>query len=98
MTDKEKERNKNKKAENKKEPFIDDGRTVVNMNVEGFDWYHTELTDKKKKKKDRDKPTKKETFSMIIGAYKAYLPLFLTIIAIFTAILIIFYLLFKSKY
>lgn len=29
----------------KKEKFVDDGRTIANMNVEGMPWYHPEKGD-----------------------------------------------------
>lgn len=51
----------------------DDGRTVVNMNVEGFSWYQPNLPEKKKKN-DPDKPTRKETLAMIRAAYRTMLP------------------------
>ena len=54
-------------------PPEDDGRTVVNMNVEGFSWYQPNLPEKKKKN-DPDKPTRKETLAMIRAAYRTMLP------------------------
>ena len=40
MSDKKQEREekKRRKAENKKKPFVDDGHTVADMNVEGLPW------------------------------------------------------------
>lgn len=61
------------KKEKKILPPEDDGRTVVNMNVEGFSWYQPNLPEKKKKN-DPDKPTRKETLAMIRAAYRTMLP------------------------
>lgn len=92
---KAKEEKKRRKAENKKKPFVDDGHTVVDMNVEGFPWYEK---DRPKEKKDRDKPTKKETFAMIMGAYKAYLPMFLTVIVVFTIVFLLIWIWLRMHY
>ena len=64
---------KRSKKEKKILPPEDDGRTVVNMNVEGFSWYQPNLSEKKKKN-DPDKPTRKETLAMIRAAYRTMLP------------------------
>lgn len=77
---------KNRKKEKKK--FEDDGRTVVNMNVDGFPWFSPQKG-KEKKPQDRDKPTKREIFAMIIAAYKAYLPYFAIMIGAFVAAFLI---------
>ena len=60
--------------EKKKITPEDDGRTIVNMNVDGFSWYQPNLPEKKKKKNDPDKPTLKETLAMIRAAYRTMLP------------------------
>lgn len=54
----------------------DDGRTVVNMNVEGMPWYNP-VKSEKKERNSEDKPRRKELFAMIRGAFSAYLPPFL---------------------
>ena len=64
---------KRSKKDKKILPPEDDGRTVVNMNVEGFSWYQPNLPEKKKKN-DPDKPTRKETLAMIRAAYRTMLP------------------------
>ena len=56
---------KRSKKEKKILPPEDDGRTVVNMNVEGFSWYQPNLP---------EKPTRKETLAMIRAAYRTMLP------------------------
>lgn len=98
MSDKKQEREekRRRKAENKKKPFVDDGHTVADMNVEGLPWYEKNRPDKEKK--DRDKPTKKELFAMIMGAYKAYLPMFLISVGVFTVVFLIFFLLLRMQY
>ena len=52
----------------------DDGRTIVNMKVDGLPWYQPNLPDRKIKRHDPDKPTKKELFAMIKAAYLTMLP------------------------
>lgn len=64
---------KNKK---KKEKFVDDGRTVYDMDVEGFSWH-----DRKAKKKNNLVVDKKEKWVMIRSALVAYLPRIITLIA-----------------
>lgn len=64
---------KRNKKENQKITPEDDGRTIANMNVEGFSWYQPNLSEKKKKN-DPDKPTRKETLAMIWAAYRTMLP------------------------
>ncbi|MBQ9485851.1 MAG: hypothetical protein IJU83_03335 [Clostridia bacterium] len=66
----------------KKKYDDDDGRTIVNMNCEGFPWYVKNKSDKPVDEKD--KLTSKEMRAIIKGAYRAYLPAFLFIIGGFT--------------
>ena len=69
----------------KKEKFIDDGRTIFNMDIDGFKWH-----DKKKKESIYvDKDDKK---SIIKAAYKAYIPMFLMVVLGFTLAMILVYL------
>lgn len=81
-----------KKKQENKEKFVDDGRTIVDMNVEGFPWYDGSGPSKKKEKKDKDKPTRKETVKMIFGMYKALLPYLLITIGCFLVIFVVIYL------
>jgi hypothetical protein len=74
----------------KKEPFYDDGRTIVDMNVEGMPWYSPHRGNKDKK--DKDTPTRKEKRAMIWGAYKAHLPMLLVSVCCFTIVAILMYL------
>ena len=58
---------------NKKEEFIDDGRTIANMDVEGMPKYNKKQTNRKK---EYD-VSKSEKRHMILASYKAYLPVLL---------------------
>ena len=57
------------KKEKEKIVYVDDGRTIVDMDVEGFPWHGD-----KKRKKDPDSPTFREKLAMAFGAYRAYFP------------------------
>lgn len=82
-----------KKQKNQEEKFVDDNRTIVEMNVEGFPWYDgSNPRDKKAEKKDKDKPTKKELVKMIFGMYKALLPYLLITIGCFLLVFVLIYL------
>ena len=59
--------------ENKKDD-LDMETTVADMNVEGFSWYDPTLKGGKRQKVSL---TKKEQRAMIIGAYRAMLPMIL---------------------
>ena len=74
----------------KKEPIYDDGRTIVNMNVEGMPWYNPNRTDGKRN--DKDKPRFKERMAMIFGAYRALLPYVLATIVAFGLVAVLIYL------
>ena len=65
-----------KKDKEKKKPTEpeDDGRTIVNMNVDGMPWYQPNLPERKKKEHDPDKPTHKELRARIKAAYLTMLP------------------------
>lgn len=78
---------KKDKEKKKKAEVVDDGRVVVDMNVEGFGWYRKNRT--KTKKENPDNPTKRELFAMILAAYKAYLPYFLILVGVLIAVFII---------
>ncbi len=68
-------RNKEKK---KKTYADDDGRTIVNMNVDGFRWYNPARSDKKIDKADR--PTRKETHAIIRAWFAVYMPRILSVL------------------
>lgn len=52
-----------------KEQFVDDGRTIANMNVEGMPWYNPS----KEEDKNKYEPDRMETLSIIAGVLKAAL-------------------------
>jgi hypothetical protein len=66
------------KKEDRKPKIVDEGITIANMNVEGFRWYQSKETIKRKK--------------IIKDAYFAYMPIFFGILAGFTIAYGIFYL------
>lgn len=67
----------------------DDGRTIVDMNVEGMPWYRPDSG--KKKVNEEDKPTRKELFAMIRAGFRAYLPAFLSILIGFSLCCVLLY-------
>ncbi|MCX4312357.1 MAG: hypothetical protein OSJ83_00645 [Clostridia bacterium] len=60
-------------AKKRKHYDDDDGRTIVDMNVDGMPWYQPNR-DKNKKVDDEDRPTRKERFAMIRAWFAAYAP------------------------
>ena len=86
-----------KKKKNTQEPPIDDGRVIVDMNVEGMPWYRKNKQPERKKQKtnDPDRPTAKETRAMIRAAYKAYLPYLLIVLGVMAVVYVIGYLYLK---
>ncbi len=54
----------------KKTTYVDDGRTIANMNVEGMPWYHPEK-DEKVPKTSSYEPDAKETLAIMGGILKA---------------------------
>lgn len=84
---------KNKEKKEKKIEPEDDGRTVVDMNVDGFSWYQPNRPNKKEKfkKDDPDKPTKRELIAMIKAAYLAALPYALIALGCLTAVFVLGY-------
>lgn len=65
-------------GKNKKHYDDDDGRTIVDMNVDGLPWYNPTAKDKKVAKEDR--PTRKETHAMIRAWFAAYLPRIIAVV------------------
>lgn len=74
-------------AKKKKTKFVDDGRTIADMNVEGMPWY----TPGKKEEGQKDTPkeydlTRKEMFAMmrgILGAAMLIAAIFLLVFFLF---------------
>ena len=67
----------------KKEQFVDDGRTIANMNVEGMPWYNPKREDEDINKYE---PDRMETLSIIGGVLKAAL----LIAAVFVIVFLLF--------
>ncbi len=78
-----------RKKKKKELPDYDDGRTVANMNVEGFPWYQP---GGRKEVKDEDKPTRKERRAMYRAGYLAYFPAFIAILFGFGVVTLLVYL------
>lgn len=69
-----------KKASNKKNKFIDDGRSIADMNIEGFSWYTPNKYATERKNLSDLKLTRKERMAMILGALQAILPIAITML------------------
>ena len=83
------EKKKKKRAE------LDTETTFANMNVEGFKWYDPTLEKRLQDKKNGIIPPKvsrREYWRMVRGAFAAFLPYLLIIIAIFGIMIAIAYL------
>lgn len=79
-----------KKKKSKKPPVYDDGRTIVDMNVDGMPWYDPHRSERKKRDK-KDRPTFKERLAMIAGAYRAtILPMLIFLGGLVVVMLLIF--------
>ena len=77
---------KNSKKRNK--PELDTTTTFANMNVEGFRWYDPTLEKRLEERKKHGntippKVSRREYWQMVRGAFSAFLPIILCIIAIF---------------
>ena len=71
-------------------PYEDPGTTFADMNIEGFRWYNPRK--KKGEKGEKINVSRKEYWSMVRGAFAAYLPMFLCIIASFGLVFLLAYL------
>lgn len=71
-----------KKSSKKKPEFIDDGRSIADMNVEGFSWYMPKKFQTERQNLSDLKLTRKEKWAMIIGAFKAIIPVVFVMIAL----------------
>ena len=77
-------------AKDRKDDIYDDGRTIVDMNVDGMPWYNPNRTDNKQAEKD--KPRFKERLAMIWGAYRAFLPFILATVVAFALVALLIFL------
>ena len=75
-------------AKRKKAPFVDDGRTIADMNVPGMKGY----TPGKKEGKEVPKLTRRERRAVVRGAMRAMLPGFICILMGFTLTAMLLYL------
>jgi hypothetical protein len=63
-------RNKEKKP---KEKFVDDGRVIANMNVDGMPWYHAEAKNHETDQSEQVQLNAKETGAVMRGVTGAAL-------------------------
>ncbi len=74
----------------KKDYSDDDGRTIVNMNVEGFAWYESE--DQKKAKREIRKKSPAEKKMIFRETYRSVaIPLICGILGVGLAFLLLYY-------
>jgi len=71
------------KDKNRKETFVDDGRSIADMNIEGFSWYTPKKYSTERQNLSDLKLTKKEKLAMILGALQAILPVAFMMFALF---------------
>lgn len=62
----------------KKKYADDDGRTIVDMNIDGMPWYNPTASDKKIA--EEDKPTRKEIRAIMRAWFSVYLPRLLAVL------------------
>lgn len=74
---------------NKKTYADDDGRTIVDMNVDGFPWYRPTKADKKAAKEDA--PTRRELYAMIRAWFSVYIPRILCVLTGFGIAMLVVY-------
>lgn len=65
-------------AKKRKQDDLDTETTFADMNVEGFKWYDPQR--KKNGGKPVEKPTKKEYWAMVRGAFRAMWPMLVCIV------------------
>lgn len=66
-----------------KQEFVDDQRSLTDMNVPGFSWYLPKRYSKERQQINDLKITRKERLAMIIGALQVILPMALMILLLF---------------
>lgn len=74
------------KAPKRQKAELDTTTTFANMNVEGFKWYDPTLEKRIEEKKNgvvHQKVTRREYWQMVRGAFAAFFPFLLGMIAIF---------------
>ena len=97
------------KEKPKKEKFIDDGRTIVPMNVDGMPWYDRRRVNGSDKNSpteenavdfnslspEEKKEYRRETRRIIRGVILRFLPFLLAFIGVFTVLIVCLYVLWK---
>lgn len=68
------ETNSNKERSKGKAKFVDDGRSIADLNIEGFSWYIPKRLKREKTELANLNISKKERKAMILGAFSAILP------------------------
>lgn len=66
--------NEKNKGRNTKDKFVDDGRSITDLNIEGFSWYIPKRWKNEKNELADLKISKEERKAMILGAFSAILP------------------------
>ena len=69
---------KDKKEKKKKQKFVDDGRVIADMNVEGTPWYRGKNFGSENRP---PKLTRKERFAVFKGAFFSMIPVVLCTLA-----------------
>lgn len=75
-----------KEKKYKKAEFIDDNRTVANMNVEGLPWYISKDAYKTQTQLQELHITKEERRAMLVGAMAMMVPILVVITLAFFAV------------
>lgn len=76
------------KKNKKKDEFVDDGRVIADMDVDGLPWQGRSRR-KKNKPTDDSLPTFKEKWAIILGAYRAFLPVLLVLVGTLLVMMLI---------
>lgn len=72
------------KKKKEKVVYVDDGRTIANMNVEGMPWYNpVKKNPSEQKDTELYSPSAKETLSIMGGVLKAAMLVALVFVAVF---------------
>lgn len=66
-----------------KSSYVDDGRSITDMNVPGFAWYMPKKYTQERQQMIDLKITRKERVAMIFGALAAILPVVIVMILLF---------------
>ncbi len=81
----------NNKEKKQKTEFVDDGRTIANMDYECITGYKSKEQRKKHEEIRSLNLSKKERRAIYRGVFRYYIPFFLCFVAIIVALLLAFY-------